>query len=1065
MKIARFDCRLRRRLFCVVVVAVCVTLSGSAGLAGESRSPSTPSTADTHRTIVTGNGLLHRGLYELAAKEYRAFLADHSDQAQSSDARYGLGICQFRLSQYGEALATLAKIDGAGGFPFAADVDTMIGQCHLALGQFTEASDAFQNVLRRFAEHPLADEAAAGNVEALYRAGKHEEAIEQCSDLLSDHPQSPLRWRALLFGGLAKMAGGNHAEAAGDFGLIVESAGDQELVAQSKILAAQCHHQAGAMEMARRLYRSIIEAGGIGQTDALYGLALISLREGQPDRTRKYAERLIHDDGGSPLVGSARFLIGRGWFDEGEYGRASEIFESLVDEGFGRQDEAVYWLSKCLLRTNEPESAKQWLSRLATEYPTSSVLGEANYDLGLSQYRLGEYEACIREMTSFRERYADHSNAADALQLMALAEHQQKNYRKSVEHCESFIRNYPAHAAVADVTFLLAENLFLGDRLEEAVSAYAQYLSFKPGDNESAKARYRLGLAHYRLGQFVEAESNLAPFANATDSVEFRGAYYVLGDIAFQLKKWKQAERLLTIYMEGQATLGQADDALFKLALSAQRLSQYSQALAHLDRLLAEFPDSVHRDHAAFERGQALLSLGETQTAKSAFTGAAELKDASIRLHAANHLGTLALQNGEFEVAARHFREVADDCTDEKVRSHARYHEGVARLGEGKFEQAAAVFRELVKAGESLDASLSPRAQLATALSRLNQCEEALGIIAQLERGDSSSMPASVRQSVLYEKAWCLKQMGRHDDAADAYRSLAGNADRSDLRAHGALELASLLMERGDYSAAAPPLRELHERVANGALTIPMALAAPLSYRLGVCEFELGRYSESAAALSGFAERFASSPLIASASYFCGEALYRLGRIDDAAQHFRVVVDDYSSDEGCAAALLRLGDCATSKQEWMRAERLFSEYLERFGERAQWYQAQFGMGWARENSGRYEEAVAAYGALIERHQGPTAARAQFQIGECLFAQKRHVEALSEFLKVDILYGYPEWSSAALYEAGRCFELLSNPSKAGEQFRQVVEKYGDSEWAKLAAQHLTTLSSATSLPGR
>jgi TolA-binding protein len=101
--------------------------------------------------------------------------------------------------------------------------------------------------------------------------------------------------------------------------------------------------------------------------------------------------------------------------------------------------------------------------------------------------------------------------------------------------------------------------------------------------------------------------------------------------------------------------------------------------------------------------------------------------------------------------------------------------------------------------------------------------------------------------------------------------------------------------------------------------------------------------------------------------------------------------------------------------------------------------------------------MAEYAKVTATHQGPTAARAQFQIGECLFAQNKHEEAVRELLKVDILYAYPEWSAAALYEAGRCFEALNQPDKAREQYRQVREKHAQTQWAGLAAKRLSAIT--------
>ena len=66
--------------------------------------------------------------------------------------------------------------------------------------------------------------------------------------------------------------------------------------------------------------------------------------------------------------------------------------------------------------------------------------------------------------------------------------------------------------------------------------------------------------------------------------------------------------------------------------------------------------------------------------------------------------------------------------------------------------------------------------------------------------------------------------------------------------------------------------------------------------------------------------------------------------------------------------------------------------------------------------------------------------------------------------MDILYAYPQWSAAALYEAGRCFEQMGSPVEARKQFEMVREDHPDSRWAELAGARLDELASR-SLPGR
>ena len=117
--------------------------------------------------------------------------------------------------------------------------------------------------------------------------------------------------------------------------------------------------------------------------------------------------------------------------------------------------------------------------------------------------------------------------------------------------------------------------------------------------------------------------------------------------------------------------------------------------------------------------------------------------------------------------------------------------------------------------------------------------------------------------------------------------------------------------------------------------------------------------------------------------------------------------------------------------------------------------------WSGRPPPRRAEAIGDYRQVVENHKGETAARAQFQIGECLFAMGSLEEAVTELLRVDILYAYDEWSAASLYEAGRVLERLQRPHQARAQYQQVVERFPDLNWAAMARERLDAVR--TELP--
>jgi TolA-binding protein len=292
---------------------------------------------------------------------------------------------------------------------------------------------------------------------------------------------------------------------------------------------------------------------------------------------------------------------------------------------------------------------------------------------------------------------------------------------------------------------------------------------------------------------------------------------------------------------------------------------------------------------------------------------------------------------------------------------------------------------------------------------------------------------------------------------------LADEVAWGDLHAHATLELAEIEVEADRHDQAAERLRLLRTAAAENLERVPPDVHRRSAHRLGLCEYHLGNVDEAARLLEVYLEGEPEPELVGSARLLCAEAHFKAGRYRQAIAHLTRIVEDSPADDASGPALLRLGECRAALQYWVPSREAFTTFLDQHAESPMWFQAQFGIGWSLENEGRVDEAIEAYRAVVDRHQGPTAARAQFQIGECLFARKQYEEAARELLKVDILYAYPEWSAAALYEAGRCFQEMGDPVNARRQFELVQAQHGHTRWAQLAGERLEALAEK-SLPG-
>ena len=441
----------------------------------------------------------------------------------------------------------------------------------------------------------------------------------------------------------------------------------------------------------------------------------------------------------------------------------------------------------------------------------------------------------------------------------------------------------------------------------------------------------------------------------------------------------------------------------------------------------------------------------------------ADGEDSRFAPFALNHLGAIATKSGDYDAAAAFFARVGGAGSDAATKAGALFQRGRALVAAQQYESADKALAEFLDKHPKHELAPAARALRGVTLARQERAAEALEVIERVEKDGVSGLDDATRQALQYEKAWCLRKLGRNEDAAKAYRTLAEVPSGGEENVHALLELAEIEAAAGRCASAVPLLERLRQAAAGGTQVSADVLAAG-TYRLAVCEFEAERWEKVTSLLEEFLDSYPDHELVPSASFFCGEAYFTSGKHRQAVEHLERVADSFKTSDVYGPSLLRLGECLAVLQHWDRSERVFSQHLRDVESSEFWYQAQFGVAWARENLGRFDEAISAYRPVVERHRGPTAARAQFQLGECLFAQKKYEEAVRELLKVDILYAYPEWSAPALYEAGRCFEQMGRQVEAREQYQAVQGGHEQTHWAELAAKRLAVVSGGA-LPGR
>ena len=279
----------------------------------------------------------------------------------------------------------------------------------------------------------------------------------------------------------------------------------------------------------------------------------------------------------------------------------------------------------------------------------------------------------------------------------------------------------------------------------------------------------------------------------------------------------------------------------------------------------------------------------------------------------------------------------------------------------------------------------------------------------------------------------------------EAFPDLAINID-------ALFELAELQDERAEHDKAVKMLRAALDKEPNPELSDKVRV------RLGNSLLAMGDAKGALAQFNAVAAN-PKSALFAQATYRAGEALLKTGDAAEAVKRLAIFRDQgpYQNVPGVSdRAMLRLGHALGVLKQWEPSRQAHETLVNRFGGSTWVPEARYGIGWALQNQGRFDEAVQAYTQVTNLTATELGAQAQLNIGLCRLAQKRYPEASTALLVVPFTYDYPHLSALALIEAARAHSENKQKEQAIRLLERVIRDHPDSEHAEAAKKRIEEL---------
>ena len=814
------------------------------------------------------NALCRRGLFPLAIKDYKSFLAKNPTHPKAPKARWGLAICYYGTGRMDKAAELFAKLAGSGHVADQEQLHNLWGSALLELGKNAESAKAFAWTVKNGKKPARKADALTGLTQAQFLLEKWKECVQASDQLIRLAPASTHIDMVRHQGAVARLRLGQHAEAVQAFGGLIATGKDAELVHQSAFQAAECLVKLQKLAEAVKMYESaaMTKTGKYSET-AHFDLGLLQFR------TKRYAEAVatfksfLKKYRETDLTDEASLLLGRAYLESGKHKEATGVFDGVLrglkgDAGKRRRKrppakplavsnssagaQATLWLVRTYARQGRHATVCKLLAPVISNYRSDPARCELYYELATAQMHTGAYADAAKSFAE-AEKGPDPL-PVEALRLRAFCLYRAGKCSDSLPLCEAFLKKHADSPYRAEVLFLQGEALIAMKRLADAIGAFEAATKAGLDAAKAKQSRFRIAQAYYHQKKWPECLTALQPLL-ADDKAAASGAggtspgppgkkkpkrpprkkpapagemlydqvWFMAGDCHFRLAQWPRAIQALEAFLQKSPKGGDPSNAArarYNLALAYQKVGKPAEAIASLQPFLRLQQSKEPAPEAL--RVQALLDLGRLQYETGDFSKAREtLRRLRDNPDAIYYLGWVAVKLGKDADAVRYFGELSKHRSH-RFSSDAALQRSVLLYRAGKYAEAEATLSALAKSfGRNTKAPdyVDTLLYLGLCRARLKKYDPAVECFRTVVRQAGSGPRAA---EALYWQAWCERQRSKARQAESLYVSFLSKHPAHKLLPAATLELAELRFHRHQQKERLAKGKDRHRKPKEG---------------------------------------------------------------------------------------------------------------------------------------------------------------------------------------------------------------------------------------------------------
>jgi TolA-binding protein len=569
-------------------------------------------------------------------------------------------------------------------------------------------------------------------------------------------------------------------------------------------------------------------------------------------------------------------------------------------------------------------------------------------------------------------------------------------YEVSIGLLERYLKNFPEGLRAGEAELLLAEALFLQNKLPKAQERLEALLDKPSAERIKDAVLYWIAEVYFKVNNFPKAAETYRKVIDGFPNSSYAPlALYSLGWSLFEEGKFKDALGVFKLMEEKYPKEPQTLDASFKAAECLYKLKDYAALKERIKPLLKSFSkDKPRLAYLYFYLAESEYYLDNASRAVDLFKKATkESSDIKMRLLSRLGLGWSYLKLEDYEKAEDEFMNISEDSLDGKGLESLLLGKADALLKQGRLSEASEEFQKVARASDD----------------------------------------SLVKAGALIKAGDIFQDLKEYGAALDTYRGiLTGYPDNQNKKyiisaiASASYALSLDYFQKEDYGSSLKILERLRGEF-NGEGFLPEA-----AYLLGSGYYKIGDFSKAIECFKDVTSRGQDPLLLQKAEYAMADSLYHLGREAEALSRFNALRSRYPGSDLTAGVIFWLGGYYYQRDEMDLAARYFLSLAEDFPKSALAAEAYYSMGLICSARGLPLDAAENFKKALERAGSELKSLSMFALAESLESGGSLEQALEWYMKVSLDDKFKE---RALLRIARIYDDKENFREALKFYKQ------------------------------